>query len=33
MLIAATLSGLWMPILYYPLNLWWRKIFADSKFG
>jgi rod shape-determining protein MreD len=32
-LIAAILSGLWMPILYYPLNLWWQKIFADSKFG
>jgi hypothetical protein len=32
-LIAAILSGLWMPILYYPLNLWWQKIFSDSKFG
>jgi rod shape-determining protein MreD len=32
-LIAAILSGLWMPILYYPLNFWWRKIFADSKFS
>jgi rod shape-determining protein MreD len=32
-LIAAILSGLWMPILYYPLHFWWRKIFAASKFG
>ena len=32
-LIAAILSGLWMPILYYPLNFWWKKIFAASKFG
>jgi rod shape-determining protein MreD len=24
-LIAAILSGLWMPILYYPLNFWWQK--------
>jgi rod shape-determining protein MreD len=23
--IAALLSGLWMPILYYPLQLWWQK--------
>jgi rod shape-determining protein MreD len=23
--IAAILSGLWMPILYYPLSLWWQK--------
>jgi rod shape-determining protein MreD len=23
--IAAILSGLWMPILYYPLQLWWQK--------
>ncbi len=30
-LIAAVLSGLWMPILYYPLNFWWQKIFAASK--
>jgi rod shape-determining protein MreD len=30
-LIAAVLSGLWMPILYYPLNFWWQKIFATSK--
>jgi rod shape-determining protein MreD len=28
--IAAILSGLWMPILYYPLNLWLQK-FSDSK--
>ena len=32
-LIAAILSGLWMPILYYPLHFWWQKIFAASKFG
>jgi rod shape-determining protein MreD len=31
MLIAAILSGLWMPILYYPLHLWWQKIFAATK--
>jgi rod shape-determining protein MreD len=30
-LIAAILSGLWMPILYYPLNLWWQKMFAANK--
>jgi rod shape-determining protein MreD len=30
-LITAVLSGLWMPILYYPLNLWWQKIFAATK--
>jgi rod shape-determining protein MreD len=31
MLIAASLSGLWMPILYYPLKLWWQKMFTASK--
>ena len=30
-LIAAILSGLWMPILYYPLNLWWQKMLASTK--
>ncbi len=30
-LITAILSGLWMPILYYPLNLWWQKVFAATK--
>jgi rod shape-determining protein MreD len=30
-LISAVLSGLWMPILYYPLSLWWQKIFAGSN--
>ncbi|MFB2738367.1 rod shape-determining protein MreD [Umezakia ovalisporum] len=25
-LASAILSSLWAPILYYPLNLWWRKI-------
>ena len=28
--IAAILSGLWMPILYYPFNLLWQK-FSASK--
>ncbi len=32
-LIAAILSGFWMPILYYPLNFWWQKISVTSKFG
>ncbi len=31
MLITAMLSSLWMPILYYPLRLWWQKIFAATK--
>ncbi len=31
MLISAVLSGLWMPIIYYPLHLWWQKIFDASK--
>ena len=30
-LITAVLSGLWMPILYYPVHLWWQKIFAATK--
>lgn len=30
-LITAILSGLWMPILYYPLHLWWQKMFAATK--
>jgi rod shape-determining protein MreD len=30
-LIAAILSGLWMPILYYPLHLWWQKMVAATK--
>ncbi len=30
-LITAILSSLWMPILYYPLHLWWQKIFAATK--
>ncbi|AFY96006.1 rod shape-determining protein MreD [Chamaesiphon minutus] len=29
--ISAILSGLWMPIFYYPLQLWWQKIFAATK--
>jgi rod shape-determining protein MreD len=32
-MIAAILSGLWMPILYYPLHFWWQKIFSASKFS
>jgi hypothetical protein len=30
-LIAAVLSGLWMPILYYPLKLWWSNTLTDPK--
>ncbi len=30
-LVSAVLSGLWMPILYYPLHLWWQKISAAAK--
>lgn len=30
-LVAAILSGLWMPILYYPLHLWWQKIIGVNK--
>jgi rod shape-determining protein MreD len=30
-LISAVLSGLWMPIVYYPLHLWWQKILAASN--
>ncbi|WP_373546165.1 rod shape-determining protein MreD [Chamaesiphon sp.] len=30
-LISAILSGLWMPILYYPLHLWWQRIGANNK--
>jgi rod shape-determining protein MreD len=29
--IAAILSGLWMPILYYPLSLWWQQTLANTK--
>jgi rod shape-determining protein MreD len=28
--ISALLSGLWMPVLYYPLSYCWQKMFADS---
>jgi rod shape-determining protein MreD len=31
MLITAVLSSLWMPILYFPLHLWWQKVFAATK--
>ena len=31
MLITAILSSLWMPIIYYPLHLWWQKVFAATK--
>ncbi|WP_373540408.1 rod shape-determining protein MreD [Chamaesiphon sp.] len=30
-LISALLSGLWMPILYYPLHLWWQQVFATAN--
>ncbi len=30
-LITAVLSSLWMPILYYPLHIWWQKLFAATK--
>ncbi len=30
-LITAILSSLWMPIIYYPLHLWWQKVFAATK--
>ncbi|WP_309739010.1 rod shape-determining protein MreD [Chamaesiphon sp. OTE_20_metabat_361] len=30
MLITAVLSGLWMPILYYPLQLCWQKMLANK---
>jgi rod shape-determining protein MreD len=30
-LIGAVLSGLWMPILYYPLQLWWQKILDNES--
>ncbi len=29
-LVAAVLSGLWMPILYYPLQLCWQKMSANK---
>lgn len=29
-LVAAVLSGLWMPILYYPLQLGWQKMSANK---
>jgi len=32
-LLSAILSGLWMPILYYPLDLWWQKTIAATKLG
>jgi rod shape-determining protein MreD len=32
MLITAVLSGLWMPVLYYPLQLWWEKM-LPTKLG
>jgi rod shape-determining protein MreD len=30
-LVAAILSGFWMPILYYPLHLWWQKMIGINK--
>ncbi len=29
-LVAAVLSGLWMPVLYYPLQLCWQKMLANK---
>jgi rod shape-determining protein MreD len=31
MLTTAFLSSLWMPVLYQPLNLWWKNILAFTK--
>jgi rod shape-determining protein MreD len=31
MLVAAILSSLWMPIIYYPLHLWWKNMFDATK--
>jgi rod shape-determining protein MreD len=30
-LIAAVLSALWMPLLYFPLHMWWKRVFAATK--
>ncbi len=30
-LIAAILSALWMPLLYFPLHMWWKRVFAATK--
>jgi rod shape-determining protein MreD len=30
-LIAAVLSALWMPVIYFPLHLWWKRVFAAMK--
>jgi rod shape-determining protein MreD len=30
-LIAAVLSALWMPLLYLPLHMWWKRVFAATK--
>jgi rod shape-determining protein MreD len=30
-LIAAVLSALWMPLLYIPLHMWWKRVFAATK--
>jgi rod shape-determining protein MreD len=30
-LVAAVLSALWMPLLYFPLHMWWKRVFAATK--
>jgi rod shape-determining protein MreD len=30
-LAAAVLSALWMPLLYFPLHMWWKRVFAATK--
>jgi rod shape-determining protein MreD len=30
-LIAAVLSAFWMPLLYFPLHMWWKRVFAATK--
>jgi rod shape-determining protein MreD len=30
-LISAVLSALWMPLVYFPLHMWWSRIFAATK--
>jgi rod shape-determining protein MreD len=30
-LVAAVLSALWMPVLYFPLHMWWKRVFAATK--
>lgn len=30
-LVAAVLSALWMPLIYFPLQMWWKRVFAAMK--